>query len=107
MICAFTSLFSCSWLTALTLPAVPTGMNIGVSTSPWSVVNLPARAFECGSLLSRVNVNCIGRKVLENGEKRSRNCRLPFVVSRFVSSRSYGKEWKKRDRHERHPEYWV
>ena len=27
-----------------TLPCVPTGMNVGVGTSPWLVVSVPVRA---------------------------------------------------------------
>jgi hypothetical protein len=35
---------------ALTVPAVPTGMNTGVSTTPRRVVSLPLRAFDPGSV---------------------------------------------------------
>src|SRR5688500_3392794 len=35
---------SSSGATPFTVPWVPTGMNDGVATSPWGVVNTPARA---------------------------------------------------------------
>jgi lipopolysaccharide export system permease protein len=44
MMRASTSSVSCRWVTALTLPAVPTGMKIGVEIAPWSVWMSPARA---------------------------------------------------------------
>src|SRR5215471_4747392 len=41
---------SISWVSALTVPAVPTGINAGVSNAPWAVSTSPVRALE---LLSR------------------------------------------------------
>ena len=34
----------------LTVPSVPTGMNVGVGTFPWAVCSTPARNPECGSV---------------------------------------------------------
>src|SRR5437867_2245925 len=41
---------------AFTLPWVPTGMNTGVSMTPWPVVSRPRRALESGSVLSNSNM---------------------------------------------------
>src|SRR3954465_14260925 len=38
---------------ALTAPAVPTGMNTGVSISPWAVRDRPARALDPDEVASR------------------------------------------------------
>ena len=43
-----------SGVSVLTDPAVPTGMNAGVSTSPWAVRMRPARAAVPGSVASSV-----------------------------------------------------
>jgi hypothetical protein len=37
------------------VPAVPTGINIGVSICPWSVSMSPALAFEFWSVCSKLN----------------------------------------------------
>src|SRR5258706_197176 len=42
-------------VSVFTEPAVPTGMNAGVSTSPWDVVKRPARALVDGSSASSWN----------------------------------------------------
>ena len=62
MISAFTSLTNCSLLTAFTLPAVPTGMKMGVWISPWSVIISPVLAFECRSCSCIWNFNVGMRK---------------------------------------------
>jgi hypothetical protein len=54
MICAFTSSRTSRKWHAFTVPAVPTGMNIGVSIGPWSVLSNPARALLFGSLAAIV-----------------------------------------------------
>ncbi len=48
-----------SGASVFTDPTVPTGMNAGVSTSPWAVRILPARAAVVVSVFSSVNVKAI------------------------------------------------
>src|SRR5271165_5972937 len=55
MICVPISLSS-RGSSALTLACVPTGMNTGVSTTPWGVVSLPRRALVCKSVLRSSNI---------------------------------------------------
>jgi len=46
---------SWSGVTPLTDPAVPTGMNAGVCTAPWGVVNTPRRADPAVAVTSKRN----------------------------------------------------
>ena len=54
------SFCSSRWCTAFTVPAVPTGINIGVCIRPWLVVNSPARALES------LSFDCILKNMLYN-----------------------------------------
>src|SRR5829696_7497461 len=42
-----------------TVPAVPTGINTGVSITPWRVVNTPARASPCWASMSKRNAGIV------------------------------------------------
>src|SRR5215510_9627384 len=70
---------SISCVTALTVPAVPTGMKTGVSISPWAVSIRPARACVAGSLCSTLKVKLFtaSLKLLERFE------RSPFMSFGF------------------------
>src|ERR1044072_1114722 len=61
-----------SGVSVFTEPAVPTGMNAGVSTSPWDVVKRPARAPVDGSSASSWN-----EKGIEGGAWSARD---PWVL---------------------------
>ena len=56
MICALISSFNSCKCTPFTVPNVPTGMKIGVSICPWSVVMIPARALDLGSVYCKSKV---------------------------------------------------
>ena len=55
MICAWMSSRKSLWYTPFTEPTVPTGMKMGVSMVPWSVVIRPRRALVIGSVESTSN----------------------------------------------------
>jgi len=55
MICAFTFRSKSSWFTALTEPRVPTGIKMGVSMAPWSVVSRPQRALVFFDVFNSLN----------------------------------------------------
>ena len=55
MICALISSSNSVMWTPLTVPCVPTGIKIGVSITPWSVVIRPALAFDFVSLCCNSN----------------------------------------------------
>ena len=75
MISAFISLISWSWVTAFTLPTVPTGMKIGVLISPCAVVILPARADDALSC-------AISSKSIVSGAKLNANMYIRSLKSK-------------------------
>src|SRR6266849_8472930 len=101
MICAPSS-SSCCWVRPLTLPAVPTGMNAGVSIVPCGVCRRPRRA-PLGSVFNTSNRNAIGGSVPQGGCGTDKRC--PWFHSLFragggefeeVEERKEGKEEKER-----------
>ena len=58
-----------NWIgvTALTVPCVPTGMKMGVSTTPWGVVSRPRRAAVAGSVWSRAKCADMSWRRFERG----------------------------------------
>ena len=70
MIWAPMSVSSSRWWTPFTVPAVPTGIKIGVSIVPWSVSRSPARALEFKSVWVNSNFKKGKVRIISEGLKR-------------------------------------
>ena len=78
------SVSSSRWCTPFTVPAVPTGIKIGVSIVPWSVSRSPARALDFKSVW--VNSNFKKGKVRIIIHRNFQELTHPHALTFFVFS---------------------